>query len=153
MVDWETRVRDFMNQPLLHSLFTAWSRFLSIERGNKFPFYVFPTVKQVGEHENVLLDFVDNLVDIHELERNKDDKSRTFTERFRYVTRNFHRHQNDTVANLMFDTQLTKPQYDKLNSTIAVRYLTYLGTMTALHTAGFTYLCYFFRYRRLTLVP
>lgn len=53
----------------------------------------------------------------------------------------------------MYDAQLRKPEYDKLNSVLNQRVLTYYLSMTGLHTVGFMYLAYFFRYRRVTLVP
>ena len=58
-----------------------------------------------------------------------------------------------TTHNLMFDTRLTKPQYDKLNSAMSTRFWTYMATMTTFHTLSFAYLCYFFRYRRLSVLP
>mmetsp|Transcript_6913 Transcript_6913/g.6070 ORF Transcript_6913/g.6070 Transcript_6913/m.6070 type:complete len:209 (-) Transcript_6913:37-663(-) len=153
MVDWEETFRKWMTEPLLLPLFSAYGKFMELERGSKFPFYINPSVKNVDEKENTILDFVDNLVDIHELERNKHDKGRIFYERLYYTVTNFHRLTNDTMVNLTFDTQLPKYQYDKLNNAIEVRYLTYLASMTSLHTMTFASLCYFFRYRRISVLP
>ena len=153
MGGWDDYYQMLTQGPLFSPLFELYGRFMELERGNKFPFYIFPGVKNVGKKEETFLDFVDNLVDAHEIERNKHDANRDFYDRLVYVATNIHRHQNDTLANLMFDTKLAQPQYDRLNSAIAVRFTTYLVSMTALHTTGFAYLCYFFRYRRLTIVP
>ena len=153
MVDWEAWSRDFMNIPSFNWFFTLYYKFMELERGSKFPFYIYPQVKEIGKKENTLLTFVDNLVDIHELERNKFDLNRDFYDRLLYVSTNIHRLQNDTMANLMFDTKLPKPQYDRLNSVLAVRHTAYIASMTALHTTSFAFLCYFFRYRKLSILP
>jgi hypothetical protein len=52
----------------------------------------------------------------------------------------------------MFDTQLDKIQYDKVNTTIGQRNLTYYLSLTGFHTVTLMYLSYFFRFRRLNLV-
>ena len=153
MVDWENTIRRWMMEPLLLPVLSLYESFMELERGNKFPFYISPGVKNIEAKENCLLDFVDNLVDIHEHERNKNDIGRDFYDRLIYVTMNFHRLTNDTMTNLTFDTKLPKYQYDKLNSSMAVRYTTYLLSMTTLHTMSFAYLCYFFRYRRIGVLP
>mmetsp|Transcript_31559 Transcript_31559/g.36034 ORF Transcript_31559/g.36034 Transcript_31559/m.36034 type:complete len:154 (+) Transcript_31559:13-474(+) len=153
MVKGESWWNNVTDGPLLYPFYHLWQQFMNIERGSKFPFYIYPGVKVVGKKEDTVISFIDNLVDIHEVERNKHDIGKDKLERLLYVLSNIHRHQNDTVVNLMFDTKLSKPQYDKLNSAIAVRFATYMATMTAVHTLGFTYLCYFFRYRRLSVLP
>ena len=150
---WEQWFRDFNNKSYFDPLFNLWWDVMNLERGSKFPFYINPGVKEADTKGNNFLDFLDNLVDIHEIERNKNDTSRSFYQRLFYVARNLHIHQNDTLVNLMFDTKLSKPQYDRLNRTIGVRHTFYLLSMSAFHTIGFTYLCYFFRYRKLTLAP
>ena len=63
-----------------------------------------------------MLQFCDHLIDAHELERNKADKDATQYERTNYVARNFLRYQNETMANLMFDTKIRGSDYDRLNS-------------------------------------
>ena len=68
--------------------------------------------------EDRILLFCDHLVDAHELERNKADSNATQYERTNYVARNFLRYQNDTMANLMFDTKLRQSDYDRLNSVV-----------------------------------
>ena len=70
-----------------------------------------------------------------------------------YVWKNYFRYQNDTMANLMFDTQLPKNQYVRFNSLIERQNLKYYLFTTSLHTVGFMYMSYFFRHRRLTLAP
>ena len=143
----------FREGPMLLPFYAIYDTFMNIERGNSFPFYIFPGVKKVGEKEDTVVSFIDNLVDIHEIERNHSDANRNFYERLLYVVTNIHRHQNDTLVNLTFDKRLPKPHYDKLNSVMAVRFWTYMASMTTLHTLSFAYLCYFFRYRRLSVAP
>ena len=70
-----------------------------------------------------------------------------------YVYDNFLRYSNATMCNLMFDTKCRKIEYDKLNSTISKQNAVYFLSLTAFHTLGFMYLTYFFRYRRVTLLP
>jgi len=53
----------------------------------------------------------------------------------------------------MFDEQLPKNQYDGFNSLIRKRNAAFYISMSGLHTVGFMYLSYFFRMRRLTLLP
>ena len=151
--DLNTWWRDVQDGPLLKPFLGLYMRFMNLERGNSFPFYIYPGVKELGKKEDTLLLFFDDLVDIHELERNKDDATRTFYQRLIYTIENYARLQNDTVANLMFDTKLTKPQYDIVNRSLSVRYMTYMVTMTSMHSLGLMYLCYFFRYRKLTFAP
>ena len=139
--------------PILWPILGAYGAFMNLERGNKFPFYISPKVQEGDQSANSLLDFIDNLVDIHEIERNKKDLKRNFYDRLLYSAENHFRLSNDTMVNLMFDTKLTKPQYDRLNNAIAIRHTSYLVFMTGLHTLGFTSLCYFFRYRKLTIAP
>ena len=153
MVDWEEKFRRITCEPWFTQIGTIYAKFMEIERGSKFPFYINSSVRNLHKNENTLLDFIDNLVDIHEFERNKDDTARRFYDRLYYVMMNIPRHQNDTMANLTFDVKLPKYQYDKLNNAIAVRYTSYLASMTILHTMSFAWLCYFFRYRKLTIIP
>lgn len=51
----------------------------------------------------------------------------------------------------MFDTKARKTEYDRLNSVVSVANTKYFAATTALHTLGFAYLAYFFRFRRVTL--
>ena len=53
----------------------------------------------------------------------------------------------------MFDTKLKQIEYDRLNSVLRTQNATYFASLTAFHTLGFAYLAYFFRYRRVTLLP
>ena len=69
--------------------------------------------------EDKIINFVDWAVDAHEEGRNPMDRNRNFYQRSVYVLRNFLRYQNPTVANVMFDTKATRPQYDRLNSVIS----------------------------------
>ena len=66
---------------------------------------------------------------------------------------NFLRYQNDTMCNMMFDVQASKPAYAKLNSIISQRnFIFYLSTGT-LHTTAFMYLSFLMRFRRLSALP
>ena len=51
----------------------------------------------------------------------------------------------------MFDTKLRKYDYDKLNSISKKQNTIYYTIMTAFHTFVFMDMCYFFRYRRISL--
>jgi len=62
------------------------------------------------------------------------------------------RYNNDTIANVMFDTKARKPEYDRLNSVVSVANTKYIAATTVLHTLGFAYLAYFFRFRRVSQV-
>ena len=122
---------------------------MGIKRYDHMPFYFYPYGQSVVSFEDGVLKFIDNLVDAHELERNKSDFGRSFYYRANYVARNFHRYSNDTMANLMFDTQLRKSDYDRMNSVIDFQTTKfYLGT-SALHMTLLSYAAYFFRYRTL----
>ena len=96
--------------------------------------------------------FCDHLVDAHELERNKADTNSTQYERTNYVARNFLRYQNDTMANLMFDTKLRQSDYDRLNSTMSMSSIQYYLASSLFHVTALAYASYFFRYRRLNKV-
>jgi hypothetical protein len=93
---------------------------MDIKRYDHFPFYIYPQGKALSSFEDSVLKFIDHLVDGHELERNKSDFNRSFYYRANYVARNFHRYQNDTMANLMFDTKLRSSDYDRMNSVIGM---------------------------------
>jgi hypothetical protein len=67
--------------------------------------------------------------------------------------KNFLRYQNPTMCNVMFDTKATRPQYDRLNSTIAQSNIIFYLTASAVHLTGFMYMSYFFRYRRVGIAP
>ena len=84
------------------------------------PFYIYPQAKSWISFEDTILTFLDWAVDAHEIERNKEDINRTFYQRSLYVYENFLRYQNDTMANLMFDTKARKVDYDRLNSVLSV---------------------------------
>ena len=57
------------------------------------------------------------------------------------------------MANVMFDTKATRPQYDRLNAIISKQNFIFYLTATAVHLTGFMYLSYFFRYRRIGFLP
>ncbi|HVW99076.1 MAG TPA: hypothetical protein VHA52_01335 [Candidatus Babeliaceae bacterium] len=92
-------------------------------------------------------------MDAHEQERNTADRNRSFYQRTVYVWDNWPRYTNDTVANLMFDTKCRKNEYDIINSTMTQANTQYYLAMSAFHSLGFMYLTYFFRFRRITVVP
>ena len=152
-MDWETIWRDFSEQPLFSPVFNLWHQFFSIHRYPHMPFYIYPAAKSWISFEDTIITFMDWLVDAHEIERNKHDQHRSFYQRCSYVMDNYLRYQNDTMCNLMYDTKLRKTEYDRLNSIIKTQNTTFYASLTALHTVGFAYLAYFFRYRRVTLLP
>lgn len=117
------------------------------------PFYIYPSAKSWISYEDTIITFLDWLVDAHELERNKEDKNRTFYQRSLYVYENFLRYQNDTIANVMFDGKARKIDYDRLNSEVSVGNTKFFLATSAFHTLGFMYLSYFFRFRRVGLLP
>ena len=92
------------------------------------------------------------MVDAHEQERNTQDFKRSFYQRAGYVYANYLRYQNDTLCNLMFDTQLRRIDYDKLNSVSQKRNLAYYVSMTGFHSLTFMYMAFFFRFRRVSLL-
>ena len=93
------------NGPLLWPVFNLFHQFMNIERGDKFPFYTFPYVKKWINTENLLGDFLSNLLDAHEDERNNSAAKRHEYFRFTFNYDNWFRLQNDTFANLHFQTK------------------------------------------------
>ena len=53
----------------------------------------------------------------------------------------------------MFDTKASRPAYDKINATVDQQHRLFLVLAAAFHSTSFMYLSYFFRYRRVSLVP
>ena len=141
--------RDLQERPLNYPFLKAYDSFMNIRRYEKFPFYVYPTSVSISGFENHDIRFLDFLVDAHELERNKADVHRSFYQRALYVWQNFGRYSNDAMANLMFDTKLPQPQYDKMNAVIDFKNKQFYVTAGLTHVFMFAYLSYFLRYRRL----
>ena len=54
--------------------------------------------------QDKILNYVDWCVDAHEDARNTNDKNKTFYMRAIYLFDNYLRYQNDTMANVMFET-------------------------------------------------
>lgn len=106
---------NFSNNAVLQPYFMLFYNFMEIKRGDKFPFYIYPGVKEGENLQDRFINFVDMLVDAHEVERNKADFKRNFYQRSYYVYDNYLRYQNETIANLMFDTKLDQNQYDYMN--------------------------------------
>jgi len=150
MFDFETWWRDFQERPLAFPILSLYMRFMDIQRYEHMPFYFYPVGKGIVSYEDSVLKFIYFLVDAHEIERNKQDFSKTFYSRANYVARNFHRYSNDTMANLMFDTQLRKSDYDTMNSVIDRQTKVFYASATLTHMVGFSYLTYLFRYRTLS---
>jgi ABC-type transport system involved in Fe-S cluster assembly fused permease/ATPase subunit len=92
---------------------------MNIKRYEHMPFYLYPAAKSWISWEDTVITFLDWLVDAHEHERNNADNNRSFYQRSLYVYENFLRYQNDTMGNLMYDTQLKKFEYDILNATVS----------------------------------
>ena len=145
----ENILRDLQERPLAFPVLKAYDAFMNIRRYEKFPFYIYPTSVSVSGFEDRVLKFLDYMVDAHELERNKSDMHRSFYQRAAYVYHNFHRYSNDTMANLMFDTKLSQPEYDKMNAVIDFKNKQFYLTATITHIFLFSYLSYLLRYRRL----
>ena len=140
-------------QPLAAPLLGLYYNFMNIKRYEHMPFYIYPSAKSWISFEDDILKFIDWMVDAHELERNKGDRNRSFYQRSVYVYENFLRYQNETFANIMFDTKARKVEYDRLNSAISVANTQYLVATSAFHTMSFMYMAYFFRFRRVGLLP
>ena len=70
-----------------------------------------------------------------------------------YSYNNFLRYQNDTVCNMMFDCQASRPTYARMNSTISQRNFLFYLTAGAVHTTAFMWLSFVMRFRRISLVP
>ena len=117
------------------------------------PFYIYPSAKSWISFEDTIITFLDWMVDAHELERNTADKGRSFYQRSLYVYENFMRYQNDTMANIMYDTKARKIDYDRLNTAVSVGSTKFLLATSAFHTLAFMYMAYFFRFRRVGLAP
>ena len=152
-MDWQSLWRDFQEQPLFYPLLVTWEKFMSIKRYDKFPFYIYPGAKSVSSYEDKFLNFVDFLVDAHELERNKQDSNRSFYQRSGYVYENLLRYTNETVANMMFEVKARKSDLNRIQSVQSIAHVKYFGAMTLMHTSYFMWLCYFFRYKNLKLTP
>lgn len=105
------------------------------------------------DYEDRLIAYLDWLVDAHEEARNKSDHNRDFYSRAVYCFDNYLRYQNDTVCNLMFDVQASRPAYDKVNATVDRQNRIFYASCAALHCTTFMYLSFFFRYRRITALP
>ena len=155
MGDWtmEQMSRDFWNRPLAYPFLRVYSAFMNIKRYDRMPFYIAPAAGKVVNYEDMAINYLDWLVDAHEEARNKEDRGRNFYSRGVYFFNNYLRYQNDTVCNLMFDVQAPRPVYDKVNSTVDQQNRVFYATATVLHSTAFMYLSFFFRYRRVSLVP
>ena len=155
MADWSfaTIWRDLQERPLAYPLFRLYGAFMDIKRYDAFPFYIQPWVRSGVNREEQIINLLDWLCDAHEESRNTADKNKSFYMRAVYTYNNFLRYQNDTVRNVMFDTKAPKQAYDRLNSVISQQNLLFYLSASAFHTLGFIYTSFFFRYRRITLVP
>lgn len=149
MLDFTSMWRDFQERPITYPLLSLYMKFLNIQRYEHMPFYFYPYGQKVVGFEDGVLKFIDFLVDAHELERNKQDSNKTFYSRANYVARNFHRYSNDTIANVMFDTQLRKNEYDRLNSVVDRQTLLFYAATTFTHLTALTWTTYLLRYRSL----
>lgn len=122
------------------------------ERGTEFPFYFTEEAAFSLKNLNIAVDYFDNFINYHETERNVDGtENKTFTERLKYVLRNFHYYSNDTMANLYFSTKLPERDYQRAKNfynhlfASLVLYNTFSGTfLIALNN-------HFFRGRKTTI--
>lgn len=152
-MDWQAVYRDLSEQPLSGAVLGLYYHFMNIKRYEHMPFYIYPSAKSWISFEDTIITFLDWAVDAHELERNKSDKGRSFYQRSLYVYENFLRYNNETVANAMFDGKQRKLDYDRLNSAVSVGNTHFLLATSSIHTLGFMYLAYFFRFRKVGLAP
>ena len=152
-MDWKTCYRDFSEQPFAGPLIGLYYNFMNIKRYDRMPFYIYPGAKSWISYEDTVITFLDWLVDAHELERNTDDRNRSFYQRSLYIYENFLRYNNDTMANLTYDTQLKKYEYDRLNAVVSAGNTRFLFATSAVHSFAFMYMAYFFRVRRVGLAP
>ena len=155
MADWtsEQMYRDFWNRPLMYPMLRLYNSFMNIKRYDRMPYYIAPAAGKVVDYEDVILKYIDWLVDAHEEPRNTQDYARTFYSRSVYVMKNFHRYQNDTLCNLMFDVKASKAAYDKVNAVADQQTALFYLATSGLHITAFMYLSFFFRYRRVGAVP
>ena len=105
MGDWtmEQMYRDFWNRPLGYPFLRAYGVIMNIKRYDRMPFYIAPAATEIVNYEDEIIHRLDWAVDAHEEARNTEDRNRNFYARSVYVYNNFHRYQNDTVCNLMYD--------------------------------------------------
>lgn len=106
--NWSQIYRDFWNRPLGYPFLILYNTFMSIRRYDRMPFYFAPIGTEVVTFEDKVIKKLDYMVDSHEEPRNPGDRNRNFYERTNYVMRNYLRYQNDTLCNVMFDTQASK---------------------------------------------
>ena len=150
---WEEFKHDLRHGALIGPVLNLFNVFMDLERGSRFPFYTFPWAKKFGSETDIFINFVDNAIDAHEDERNSYDANRNFHLRSYYMYDNLWRHQNDTMANLIFSTQIPKNQYDKVQTILSTRTTIFYVAASTFHSLSFMSLCYFFRYRKVTLFP
>ena len=153
MSNWDNMWRDAQEQPLFYPIFKVYSSFMNIKRYDSMPYYFAPTGAKIVDIEDKIINYADWLVDAHEDSRNTGDRNRNFYQRSAYMLNNWMRLQNDTVANMMFDTQLPKPHYDRVNSIIRQQNALYYMSASAFHTVCFMYMAFFFRARRISFLP
>jgi hypothetical protein len=72
------------------------------------PFYFYPTGVNVVSLQDRVINYLDWAVDAHEEARNNSDRNKSFYMRTVYCWDNYLRYQNDTVANIMYETQATQ---------------------------------------------
>jgi hypothetical protein len=153
MSDWQHYWRDLQERPLFYPLFKVYSSFMNIKRYEHMPYYFYPSGVSVVKLEDRVINFLDWMCDAHEEARNPHDKNHSFYSRAVFVYKNFMRYSNPTVCNIMFDTQATRPEYDRLNSIITSQTRSFYLAAVAVHSVAFMYMSFFFRYRRLGAMP
>lgn len=92
MWDLESLYRDFWARPLLNPFLCMYTAFMNIRRYDRMPFYFAPIGSSVVDYEEVIINYLDWMVDAHEEARNPEDKNRNFYSRTNYVFRNFFRY-------------------------------------------------------------
>ena len=126
---------------------------MDIKRYEHMPYYFYPQGVKVVGMEDRIINLMDWMCDAHEEARNPHDSNKNFYQRSVFVWNNFARYSNPTVCNVMFDTQASRRAYDKLNSVASQQTYAFYVAASLVHGVAFTYMSYFFRYRRVGMLP
>jgi len=114
---------------ITNALYIPYWWIMRRERGNDFPYYFPDEGKFVEKTADRFTEFLDDAINAHETERNRDgDYRKTMVERFKWVLTNFHYYANDTMANLYFNRQLPNRDYQRVKQTynqICLAFLAY----------------------------
>ena len=130
---------------------TPYHYILRKERGTEFPFYFQSESKLVHNYLHKCQEFIDDMVHIHESERNNADFEQNLPKRFNYVAKNFHIYSNDTMANLYFSEQLPLRDYQRVKSNYNFLFASLFGYNVASGACIVALNNHFFRMRRTSM--